>query len=431
MNRLFYIFGLIIPIPLFFDLYTLSFFINLMTDTTQSTPHLNFAKFYYYKQGVIHYYKYFSGSYASSFAPVPIGIFTFGFVAFLPVLFIKQKLYTITIEVLILTFLLIFFSLLSVVNIGALKTLMLLFPFWCMFFVIQLTKNIRGYENICSGYVVSFLFFILLHLLSTIYFNINGVKNVIFHFNSIFGIQLYQALVSYSAVLSYAAITLTIFTMFKRNYLQRIPIYFFVLIILYLLSLGARKAVLLDIGILIVLLGLFEFIRGIFTLKINKFHIVTLFLCTISIIILLMFTKYAKRGVSWDIIMGQREGHYIIFFNRIADADFSQLLFGHGGGWGGLSNIYLEMIYRLGILGFFIYIISFLVGLIIVRKYIKNLFNFNNHDFYFKLWFWFTISTVLLSNVFNMNLQLPYYSMNLVMIMLVFIHKTKTISTQN
>ena len=89
------------------------------------------------------------------------------------------------------------------------------------------------------------------------------------------------------------------------------------------------------------------------------------------------------------------------------------------------------MIYRLGILGFFTYIISFLVGLIIVRKYIKNLFNFNNHNFYFKLWLWFTISTVLLSNVFNMNLQLPYYSMNLIMIMLVFIHKTKTISTQN
>ena len=51
--------------------------------------------------------------------------------------------------------------------------------------------------------------------------------------------------------------------------------------------------------------------------------------------------------------MGQREGHYTIFYNRIIDANFLQLLFvGHGGGWGGLSNIYLEIIYRLGILGF-------------------------------------------------------------------------------
>lgn len=431
MNRLFYFFGIIIPIPLFFDLYSFSFFINQMTNYTISTPHLEFARFYFYKQDVIHYFKYFAGSFASPFAPVPIGIITFGFVALLPVLSKKQKLYTISKEVLILTCLLIFFTLLSFLKIGVIKTLMLLFPFWCMFFVIQLTKSIRFYENTCSGYVVSFSFFILLHFLSTFYFIINDIKNSFFLFNNLFGIQIYQALVSYSAVLSYAAITLTIFTMFKRNYLQRIPIYFFVLIILFLLSLGARKAVLLDIGILISLLFLFEFIRVIFMLKIMKIHFVTLFLCTISLIILLMFTGYAERGFSWDIIMGQREGHYTIFYNRIIDADFLQLLFGHGGGWGGLSNIYTEIIYRLGILGFLIYIISFLVGLIIIRKHIKNLFDFNNHNFYFTLWFWFTISTVLLSNVFNMNLQLPYYSMNFIMIMMVFLYKTKTISTQS
>ena len=109
--------------------------------------------------------------------------------------------------------------------------------------------------------------------------------------------------------------------MFKRNYLQRIPIYFFVLIILFLLSLGARKAVLLDIGILISLLFLFEFNRVIFMLKIMKIHIVTLFLCTISLIILLMFTGYAERGFSLDIIIAKRR-HYTIFYNRIIDANF-------------------------------------------------------------------------------------------------------------
>ena len=110
----------------------------------------------------MHHFKYFSGNYVSSFAPVPIGFITFGFVAFLPVLFIKQKFYTITKEVFILTFLLIFFTLLSVFNIGVLRTLMLLFPFWCMLFAIQLTKNNRVYENICSGYVVfCFLFYFI------------------------------------------------------------------------------------------------------------------------------------------------------------------------------------------------------------------------------------------------------------------------------
>ena len=72
-------------------------------------------------------------------------------------------------------------------------------------------------------------------------------------------------------------------------------------------------------------------------LKIMKIHIVTLFLCAISLIFLLMFTGYAERGVSWDIIKEQRSHPHIIFLDWLADADFSQLLFGHGGCWSGWS----------------------------------------------------------------------------------------------
>ena len=414
MNRFFYFLGLIIPIPLFFDLYSGSFFINHILPNSENAITKD----------------YFAGSYQSFFAPVPIGAFAVGLVTFLLVISIKKKLYTISIEVLILTFLLIFFILLSLMNIGAIKTVMLLFPFGLMCFVILLTKNITIYEKTCSGYVISFLFFISLHSVSIFYFIINDIKSPFFLFNTIFGIQLYQALVSYSAVLSYAAITLTIFTGFKINYLQRITIYIFTLIILFLLSFGQRKAVILDIGILVFLLFFFEFIRFIHTLKIRKLYVVALFLFTISLIFLLKLTGLTERGISWDIIKGQREEHYIIFFNRIADADFLQLLFGHGGGWGGLSNIYMEMIYRLGISGFLLYIICFLMGLKIIIKHIKNLFNFNNHNFYLTLWLWFTILTVLLSNVINMNLQLPYYTINFTMIIMIFLHRTKTISTQ-
>jgi len=375
-------------------------------------------------------YNYFAGSYAAVFAPVPIGIITFGLVALLTVFSIKEKIHAISLEALTLAFFLMFFTLLSVLKIGAIKTLMLLFPFLCMYFVIVLTKNMRAYEKICSGYVVSFLFFVSLHVLSTLYFNINGIKDSFFLFNSIFGIQLYQALVSYSAVLSYAAVTLTIFATYKSNYSQRIPIYFFVFIILFLLSLGQRKAVLLDIGMLFLLLLAFNFIRFVCTSKIKKTHVVILFLFPILLFVLLTFTEFSNRAISWEVIKAQRGHHYTIFFNLIADADLSQVLFGHGGSWGGFSNFYLEMIYRLGFLGFLLYVIAFLIGLIIVRKHIKYLFNFNSYDNYFLLWFWFTILTVVLSNVFNMNLQLPYYSMNFTMIMMVFLYRTKTISNQ-
>lgn len=415
MNKLFYFLGLIIPIPLFFDLYSLSFFLHEMSTSSKSPfP-----------------YNYFTGSQVFVFAPVPIGIITFGLVALLHVFSKKEKKIAIGAEELTLVLLLMFFTVLSVLNVGSVRTMMLLFPFWCMYFVIVLTKNMKAYEKICSAYVVSFLFFVLLHVLSTLYFSFNGIKASFFLFNSIFGMQLYQALVSYSAVLSYAACTLTVFAAYKRNYRQRIPIYFFVFIILFLLTLGQRKAVLLDIGILFLLFLSSQFVRAVCTLKINKKYAVILFLLPIILFCLLKFTGFSDRAVNWEVVKEQRAHHYIIFFNLIADADLSQVLFGHGGKWGGFSNMFLEIVVRLGFLGLLLYLISFLIGLVIVIKHIKNLFNINSHDNHFSIWIWFTILTVVLSNIFNMNLQLPYYTMNFTIIMMVFLYRTKPTSTQS
>ena len=120
-------------------------------------------------------------NYAIGFgAPVPIGILTFALVAPLSVFYIKGKIHAISVEALTLVFLLMFFIVLSVLNIGMIKTLMLLFPFWCMYFVIALTKNIRAYEKIYSGYIASFLFFVLLHFFSVLYYNLTAKEKVFF-----------------------------------------------------------------------------------------------------------------------------------------------------------------------------------------------------------------------------------------------------------
>jgi len=124
-----------------------------------------------------------------------------------------------------------------------------------------------------------------------------------------------------------------------------------------------------------------------------------------------------------------RGGAYSVFFDSMTNANLTTLLLGHGGGgaWGGFSNIFLEIIYRLGILGFLLYFIAFLAGIVIVRVHFKYLFNFDKCNNYLSLWLWFTVLTVLFSNIFNMNLQLPYYSMNITMIILVFLHQTQNL----
>jgi hypothetical protein len=415
MNRLHYFLGVIIPIPLFFDLYSLSFFIQLLTSSGDGGIPIDYA----------------AGSYSTIFAPVPIGIITFALVALLSVFSIKEKIHAISVEVLTLAFFLMFFIVLSVLNIGVIKTLMLLFPFLCMYFVIVLTKNMRAYEKICSGYVVSFLFFVSLHVLSVLYLNINGVKGVFFLFNSIFGIQIYQASVSYSAVLSYSAVTLYIYSLYKSSFLQKMPIYFFVFIILFLLSLGARKAVLLDLVILFSIFFCFIFLRVVVLKRIKKINILLLFLFPFLLLAYISYTAFSGRDIGIAYALMQRGEHYTIFSNLMADADLSQVLFGHGGSWGGFSNIYIEMIYRLGVVGILLYFTAFFIGLVIVRKRIKYLFNFDKLDHYFSLWLWFTVLTIALSNIFNMNLQLPYYSMNLTMIMMIFLYRTKFINLKD
>ena len=391
-----------IPIPLFFNLDSLSFIVQLSS---------------------------FSGYISGFGAPVPIGILTFVLVVSLSVFYIKGKIHaiSISIEVLILIFFIMFFIVLSILNIGIIRTLMLLFPFWCMYFVTALTKNTRVYEKVCSGYLVSFLFFILLHFFSTLYFTFNGVRESFLLFNSIFGIVIYQASVSYSAVLSYTVITLSILSLYKSDLSQKIPIYFFIFIILFLLSLGARKAVLLDVGILFLLLFSYNFVRAVRASIITKTSVMILFLFP-ALFALLLSAFRSNRDISLEGAVGQRSEPYNIFFSLMNNADLTQILIGHGGGWGGFSNIYVDMIYRLGVVGFLLYFTAFFIGLIIVRKKIKYLFNFDKSDYYFSIWFWFTVLTIVLSNMFNMNLQLPYYSINLTMIMMTFLYRTKNVA---
>jgi len=409
MNILYYFLGAIIPIPFFFDLYSSSFFVQLLSSCSDNCIPKEYG----------------AGSYGSIFAPLPIGIITFALVAFFSVIHTK-KILIISKELLTLTFLLMIFTVLSILNIGIVKTLMLLFPFLCMCFAVGLTKNTRVYKKVGSGYIASFVFFVSLHALSTLYLIINGVMGTFFLFNSIFGIQIYQASVSYSAVLSYAAITLFFFSRYKRAFSPKII--FFIIIIFLLLSLGARKAVLLDIGILYLLFFFSICIRSAISLKIKKKVIILPFL-PILFYVAFSFSNFSSRDISLNYALLQRAETYEVYFELMGNADLTQLLLGFGGSWGGFSNFYLEMIYRLGFLGFLFYVIAFLIGLLIVRKHIKYLFNFNNYDNYFLLWLWFSILTVVLSNVFNMNLQLPYYSMNFTMIMMIFLYRTKTIST--
>jgi len=293
-----------------------------------------------------------------------------------------------------------------------------------MYFSIELTKNTKIYKKVVSGYIASFSFFVFMHVLSVLYYKFIGMGANFFLFNSIFGILIYQALISYSAVLSYTAFTLLIYSFYAKGLLRKVSIYFFIFAIWFLLFLGARKAVLLDFGILAMLFSFYVFARATLYGRCNKSQVIAWLLLCIAMVAFFQAVSLSGRAINLEVVVAQRGEAYSIFLDSMFNANLVQIFLGHGGDWGGYSNIYVEMIYRLGVVSFLLYFIAFFIGLVIVRKQIKYVFNFDKSDYCFSIWFWFTVLTIALTNMFNMNLQLPYYSINLTMIMMVFLYRT-------
>ena len=399
-KAMYFLFGAIMPIPIFFDLASFSFVWARLAPNGD-------------------------GYLISAGSPVPFGIFSFFLMCVIS--FKWRTIKAVKLEVLILVYIVMLFTPLSVFQIGIVRTLMLFFPFLCFYFSMIILKNPSSYKYLFQGYIISFGLFVFLHFLSFVYYFVNDIGNGFFFFNSIFGVLIYQALVSYSAVLSFGIITLIFFQIFNKNLPYKKWVYVLIIMAICLLTLGARKAVILDVVIVFMLISLRLLLLILTRKKINRPLFLSVLLLPLFIYSLLSFTKFSDRVLTLDWLIAQRGGSYVLFFNKITNSKVSEFFFGFGEGWGGFSNIYIELAYRVGFFGLFIYSLAMCIGFFILIKALRKKFIFIKSDFTTSAWMMFTILTIIISNIFNMNIQLPYYTINLTMIGILFIYYTKKV----
>ena len=115
-------------------------------------------------------------------------------------------------------------------------------------------------------------------------------------------------------------------------------------------------------------------------------------------------------------ILDGRLNAYIEVFQFLKINDINAFLFGYKKGFADYSNLFLELFVRTGIIGTLGYLLSILL---VIKFYFKTVkYNtINKLDLNSKLPLLFILSSFIFGNIANINISLPYYSINLVMVL--------------
>lgn len=125
---------------------------------------------------------------------------------------------------------------------------------------------------------------------------------------------------------------------------------------------------------------------------------------------------------------------HAIQFLRIDN--INAFLFGYKEGFADYSNLFIELFIRSGLVGTLSYLISFQL---VINFYLKTLDYSTNYklDFNSKIPLLFIFFSVLFGNIANINISLPYYSINLIMVLISYqylvsrITNNKEVSSRN
>lgn len=376
MKKINLIFGFFISWPLYIDLQTLQFIIH----SSNEQP-------YYGSEGGL---------------PLPIGIFSFLFIFFL----IKKKYYLKSVVKGLPGFAILIVILFDVGFFA--------YVFAIIFVLLNLLlreKNriVRNFRGLTSGWLiggsVQLVFFFIYNYG---YLSDNWKKTP-----NIFDIQIYSFLVSYSAVMSllFACIMVKIL---KSGFPQILfllgPFSFFPVYV------AMRKAALIDLlsGIIF---NIFRFMSG--GGKINiKMVYAFLFLC----ITFILFYNHigAARDVSVSGSWVQRSGPYITFAITLFELSSFEFLFGYKTGFGGNSNIILDVFTRSGLLGVVAIIVS--IAIPFVKIFMAAWAKAGLLD---KLLIVMLLNNLVVGNLVNLNLTQPYFVINFLVATLLVLESSK------
>ena len=387
---LFFALAFFIPLPLFFDLSSLSFIIaefNPVSDLTLP--------------GAI---------------PLPIGLFCFAGVLLLSLFRssfpVRGRFFVYALLNLAL------FFLIAISRIQSLKLLAVLLPIPLLLLFTTTVSNSFILKSISNGYFSGFLFQTCSHFLSTIISSVSSSQDWSYFVRSFFGYEIYQAWISYSAILSLAAAGLFVYAISVRTPASRFVTIICLTPVIPLIIGLSRKAALVDLLLIIIvcIYSLFSSFSSSNPYMLKKHFFWLLSISTVFAFSAYSFVSSSSRDVSVDFAIEQRG----FIFDLLFSLDFGDFLFGFSSGWGGYSSLFVELIVRIGLIGLLPFCMSIFYS---SRYFFSSLYTTAFKEIppllartFLNTWFFVAIISLLVGNLVNMNIQLPYYAVNFLMI---------------
>ena len=268
-------------------------------------------------------------------------------------------------------------------------------------------------DGFALGYLIGLLAVYSSNIFSYLFFISINPPHLTYS-RQVFGLEIWQYYVTYSAVASCAFGTFALFLFLNYKSMKKIKGFFiFTLFFIFLAALlPLRKAFFLDIIIVFGLMFGSSF-KELINLKIKKHKFIILSVVALLSIFVVSWGLYERKGIYANSRIG-----LIWAALDLVEIDPFKILFGFQSGFGGYSNLVLELIIRAGLVGFLSYIGSVFY---FFKKYLNSLTNINGIDkFKNHIVLMFILFNLFLGNLVNLNFGTPYFVLNFASILIVF-----------
>lgn len=280
-------------------------------------------------------------------------------------------------------------------------------------------------ERYVKWYLFGCLSFLIVNFVSFIWITTELSNfNPMNYARNFLGFEIYGYLVTFSAVCSLWVGLSFSYLAHLSKISMKIDKYFVFFLLLSILSfwvilVAARKAAALELLFFVTLWVIIVFLQVLPKLRV-RLGTLLVFPAVVAAIFLAQ-AIFSVREVSTEYALVQRGDAYLAIFERLIKSDLQALLFGFDTGFGGYSNIFLDIVARAGIFGVtsyvvvFIYVITNALKIIWIKRICEKKYEF--YIFHFSL---FLIFSLLVGNTANLNISNPYYVMNLFSILVSF-----------
>ena len=290
---------------------------------------------------------------------------------------------------------------------------------------LYLFNDIVNY-NILTSYVKAYLtgFIVVLVLNFVSFFLVTPDITNIDYMRNILGFEIYSYHVTYSAVCSLMFGFSFCYLAHHLKSSLKVDKYTIIMVMLLLLSFWvligtARKAAVLDVIFLTTTLLLIFSSQVITRLRLTVGSLIIF----PSLVGAILYTQAVldKREVTQQQILEQRAEAYIVVIRQFSQNNLQEFLFGFDKGFGGYSNIVLDIVARAGVIGISVYL-TLLIYMLqrLVKKIKSGSVNKKNKKLFLSHFSLFFAFTLIVGNTANLNISNPYYLINMISVLVAF-----------